>query len=416
MEQLKESERKLSPQPDASWRIEEVSLGGYLVLTNLVFFADTFPLDISSHLDALVEVRCVSYFDGDNRLMRQELWRIHKYDKEYWRLTYEGVYVYGKETAELTYWEPTANKVVTSLNILDKNGFLVEDSALKIMLDGMPFGHAIEAKYKPEPSWKRFEEAWTSDDGNHKSLNVTFMDESNEFRRFERWNCDCEGKPSMLVREDHVKVIGSKERQIWSNKGGYLLESYSDAIYLTSEGERIPPKRYKAYLWVIIALVLAGAVALAGFLTSGDDIVPEEVVTRETVMPIAGEEGTFIPHAEIPIRYDNEFDISLESVSFTASNTVINWKVIVRSRDVDELTIDPIDYKMLVYKAKGDTPMEVAVDNIHVGSQTISSKTTVPITEKQFSFTTSYPELLGYMYINFPNMSLYSNNAIKVAK
>lgn len=35
---------------------------------------------------------------------------------------------------------------------------------------------------------------------------------------------------------------------------------------------------------------------------------------------------------------------------------------------------------------------------------------------QEMSFTTSYPPLIGYRYINFPNSILYSNTAIKVAK
>ena len=252
-----DSKRKLTPKPDASWRIEEVSLGGDWPFWEWGFVAANFPFDLSMHMDNLTEVRSVSYFDKDNRLMRQEFWRLHRYDKEYWNLAYEGVYSYGTEKAELTYWETKANKAVTSSNILDNNGFLVEDSVLRIMSHGMPFGHAIEAKYKPDPSWKRIEEPWTTDDGNHRALNVKFLDCSNELRRFERWLCDGEGRPIMLMREEHIEATGDKARHRWHNQGGYIVECDCDPLYLTPEGKEIPPKKSKTSLWVTIAIIVA---------------------------------------------------------------------------------------------------------------------------------------------------------------
>lgn len=407
--------RKLLPEPDSSWRVEEKTLGGDWIFYNFEFISNNFPAAICRipHPNA---VHAISYYAENGRLMRYELWLTYTYDKEYKKPVYEAVYTYGSKTAEVEYFDYTINEPITSTLALDENGLLVKDQVITLMSYDLPFGHAIVAKYAPDPSWKRIEDYWTYKDEKQKSLGITFLGESNEFRRFERWLCDTDGNPYMLMREEHVEIKENGERAVYHNRGGYLVDYYADAVYLSPEGKEIPPKKSKRSIWVIIAIILACAVAIVGFITSQDNTASEEVVIRETVMPTIGEEGTFIPKTEIPIRYDSEFEISLESISFTASSTIINWKAIVRSEGVNTLIIDPSDYKMLVIKAKGDTGKKVSVDKVFVGSQAITTRTTIPITDKEFSFTTSYPALLGYMYINFPNSLLYSNNAIKVTK
>ena len=242
------------------------------------------------------------------------------------------------------------------------------------------------------------------------------MDASNEFRRFERWLCDTNGKPHMLMREEHVEVKDDGQRYVWHNRGGYIVDYYADATYLTPEGKEIPLNHNsKTFKW-IIAILLVCLMAAIGFMTLRDNEAPTETVKTETVMPVAGEQGTFIPKTEIPIRYDSEIEISIQSISFTASNTVINWVVRPRSEEVKSLVIDPIEYDLLVIKSKGDTPEEVRVKDIQVGAQNITAKTNIHINGQEMSFTTSYPPLLGYQYINFPNSILYSTTAIKVAK
>ena len=409
------ADRKLLPEPDSSWDVEEKSLGGDWIFYNFDFVSNAFPAAICNPSTPSA-VHAISYYDDDKRLMRYELWLTHIYDKEYKKLVYEAVYTYGSKTAEVEYFDHTIEGPIKSTLVLDENGFLVEDQVLALMSYGLPFGHAIEAKYTPDPSWKRIESYWDYENEEQKSLGITFMDASNEFRRFERWLCDTNGKPYMLMREEHVEVKDSEERYVWHNRGGYIVEFYADATYLTPEGKEIPLKDNRKTFKLIIAILLVCLLAAIGFMTLRDNEAPTENVKTETAMPVAGEEGTFIPKTDIPIRYDSEFEISLQSVSFTSSNTVISWKVITRSEDVDDLVIDPIDYKMLVIKSKGETPEEVHVKDIQIGAQTITTETNIPITSPEMSFTTSYPPLLGYQYINFPNSILYSNNAIKVAK
>ena len=409
------ADRKLLPEPDSSWDVEEKSLGGDWIFYNFDFVSNAFPAAICNPSTPSA-VHAISYYDDDKRLMRYELWLTHIYDKEYKKLVYEAVYTYGSKTAEVEYFDHTIDGPIKSTLVLDENGFLVEDQVLALMSYGLPFGHAIEAKYTPDPSWKRIESYWDYENEEQKSLGITFMDASNEFRRFERWLCDTNGKPYMLMREEHVEVKDSEERYVWHNRGGYIVEFYADATYLTPEGKEIPLKHNrKTFKW-IIAILLVCLLAAIGFMTLRDNETPTAAIPTETIMPIAGESGTFIPKTEIPIRYDSEIEISIQSISFTASNTVINWIVRPRNEDINMLAIDPIEYDMLVIKSKGDTPEEVRVQSIQFGTQNISTKTNIPITSPEMSFTTSYPPLLGYKYINFPNSILYSTTAIKVAK
>lgn len=409
------ADRKLLPEPDSSWDVEEKSLGGDWIFYNYDFVLNTFPVAICT-TSTPSAVHAISYFAEDGKLMRYELWLTHIYDKEYKKLVYEAVYTYESKTAQVEYFDHTLNKPVTSTLVLDENGHLVEDNVIAHLSYGLPFGHAINATYTPDPSWKRVENYCDYESEELKSLGITFMDASNEFRRFERWLCDTNGKPYMLMREEHVEVKDDGQRYVWHNRGGYIVDYYADATYLTPEGKEIPLNHNsKTFKW-IIAILLVCLMAAIGFMTLRDKETPTAAIPTETIMPIAGESGTFIPKTEIPIRYDSEIEISIQSISFTASNTVINWIVRPRNEDVNMLAIDPIEYDILVIKSKGDTPEEVRVQDIQFGTQNITTKTNIPITSPEMSFTTSYPSLLGYKYINFPNSILYSTTAIKVAK
>lgn len=409
------ADRKLLPEPDSSWEREEKTLGGDWIFYNYDFVSNTFPAAICNPSTPSA-VHAISYYDENSKLMRYELWLTHVYDKEYKKLVYEAVYTYGNKTAQVEYFDHTLNKPITTTLVLDENGHLVEDNVIAHLSYGLPFGHAINATFTPDPSWKRVENYYDYESDELKSLGITFMDESNEFRRFERWLCDTNGKPYMLMREEHVEVKDDGQRYVWHNRGGYLADFYTDATYLTPEGKEIPLKHNrKTFKW-IIAILLVCLLAAIGFMTLRDNETPSAAIPTETIMPIAGESGTFIPKTEIPIRYDSEIEISIQSISFTASNTVINWIVRPRNEDINMLAIDPIEYDMLVIKSKGDTPEEVRVQGIQFGTQNITTKTNIPITSPEMSFTTSYPSLLGYKYINFPNSILYSTTAIKVAK
>lgn len=409
------ADRKLLPEPDSSWEIEEKTLGGDWIFYNYDFVLNTFPVAICTTSTPRA-VHAISYYDENSKLMRYELWLTHIYDKEYKKLVYEAVYTYGSKTAQVEYFDHTLNKPITTTLVLDENGHLVEDNVIAHLSYGLPFGHAINATFTPDPSWKRVENYYDYESDELKSLGITFMDESNEFRRFERWLCDTNGKPYMLMREEQVEVKDDGQRYVWHNRGGYLADFYTDATYLTPEGKEIPLKDNRKTFKLIIATLLVCLLAAIGFIALRDNETPTAAIPTETIMPIAGEQGTFIPKTEIPIRYDSDIEISIQSISFTASNTVINWIVRPRNEDVNMLAIDPIEYDMLVIKSKGDTPEEVRAQDIQFGTQNITAKTNIPITSPEMYFTTSYPSLLGYKYINFPNSILYSTTAIKVAK
>lgn len=257
-----ETKTKLLPSADPSWRCEEVSVSGDWIFYNLHFALENYPEGISSHLDQLSEIRCKSYFDASDRLVRYELWRVHQYDKLYWHLSYEAVYTYGSQTAEVTYWDETTDKVTKVTHVLDAKGFLIDDVAIKYPPHNLSFGHAIIAKYQPEASWKKIEEHWVSDYGNHKCLNVVYMGESNEFRRFERWLCDELGNPYALMREEHVEIRANGERYRWNSRGGYHVDWCMEPVYLTPEGKMIQPKERKFPVWAVVGIAVA-ALALA---------------------------------------------------------------------------------------------------------------------------------------------------------
>ena len=258
-----ETKTKLLPSADPNWRCEELVVPGIWVFDNLQYVLENYPEGIGLHTDRLLEVRSKSYFDETGRLVRYELWRVHQYDKLYSHLSYEGVYAYGQETAELTYWDETTDKVTKVTHVLDDKGFLIEDRAIQYPPFNLPFGHAIMAKYQPEASWKKIEEHWVSDYGNHKCLNVTYMDASNEFRRFERWLCDEHGNPSVLMREEHVEIKANGERHRWNSRGGYLVDWCMGPVYLTDDGKMIPPKEKKFPVWAVVgAVIVLAALAL----------------------------------------------------------------------------------------------------------------------------------------------------------
>lgn len=248
---------RLLPSADPSWRCEEVSVSGAWILYYMQFALENFPEGISLNHGNLLEVRCKSYFDENGRLVRYELWRLHQYDKVYWHLSYEAVYTYGSETAELTYWDETTDKVTKVTHVLDAKGFLIDDVAIKYPPHYLSFGHAIIAKYQPDASWKKIEEHWVSDHGNHKCLNVVYMDSSNEFRRFERWLCDDLGNPYALMREEHVEIRANGERYRWNSRGGYLVDWCMEPVYLTPEGKMIQPKERKFPVWAVIGIAVA---------------------------------------------------------------------------------------------------------------------------------------------------------------
>lgn len=257
-----ETETKLLPSADPSWRCEELSVPGMWVFDNLQYVLENYPEGIGMHLDQLLEIRCKSYFDEGGRLVRYELWRVHQYDKVYTHLSYEGVYAYGQDSAELTYWDETNDTVTKVTHVLDSNGFLVADRAIECPPFNLPFGHAITAKYQPEASWEKVEEHWVSDYGNHKCLNVVYMGESNEFRRFERWLCDDLGNPYALMREEHVEIRANGERYRWNSRGGYHVDWCMGPVFLTPEGKMIQPKERKFPVWAVVGIAVA-ALALA---------------------------------------------------------------------------------------------------------------------------------------------------------
>lgn len=260
------NERKLSPVPDAGWRFEEVAVPGMWVFDNLAFVADSFPVGVGNHVaEKLSEIRAVSYFDEAGKLARYELYRTHIYDKEYTHRLYEAVYEYGDQSAEVTYWDENApDKVFKSTLALDANGLLVNDVAILYPPFFLPFGHAIEPEFTADPTWKRVEESWTSDHGNHKCLNVVYLGESNEYRRFERWLCDEAGNPYKLMREEQVQIQSDGSRYRVMNKGGYKMDGNYEPLYLTAEGQ-VPQKR-GVPSWLKWSLILAGTVALLAWL------------------------------------------------------------------------------------------------------------------------------------------------------
>lgn len=243
--EMRASKCKLSPLPSPDWRCEEVSVPGMWVFDNLGFVADNYPMGISQNLDNLLEVRAMSYFDEKGRLMRYELWRIHQYDKKYWHLAYEGVYTYGQDTAEQAYWDETVGKAKTVTHRLDANGLLVADGAIQYPPFNLPFGHAIVPKHAPDSTWKSIKESYVSDYGNHKCMNIVYLGDSNEFRRFERWLCDDSGNPYMLMREEHVEIKENGDRYRWNSRGGYLIDWTMGPVYLTDDGKELPQKKEK---------------------------------------------------------------------------------------------------------------------------------------------------------------------------
>jgi hypothetical protein len=253
---------KLQAVPDPSWRCEEVAASALWVFDNLTFVAENYPRGISSHIDNLVEVRAKSYFDENGRLMHYELWRTHEYDKEYCHLAYEGVYSYGPEAAELTYWDEVTDKVANVTHVLDDKGFLVNDRAIEYPPFYLPFGHAIKVKYQPDPSWKKVEERWVYDHGSHKCLNVIYLGDSNEFRRFERWLCDDQYNPYMLMREEQVEIKANGERHVWNSRGGYQIEWSMGPVYMTPDGN-LPAAGRKFPVWAVVGIVIAVLAALA---------------------------------------------------------------------------------------------------------------------------------------------------------
>ena len=136
-----ETKTKLLPSADPIWRCEELVVPGIWVFDNLQYVLENYPEGIGLHTDRLLEVRCKSYFDEAGRLVRYELWRVHQYDKLYSHLSYEGVYAYGQETAELTYWDETTDKVTKVPHVLDDKGFLIDDLAIQYQSSVRSCGH-----------------------------------------------------------------------------------------------------------------------------------------------------------------------------------------------------------------------------------------------------------------------------------